>query len=557
MVMGETMHDWGGGMMKEGKVYGYAKVGEMPTYPGPTILVREDIPINITWHNNLSSPHILSAYVADYLLTGPASCYPSCGVPAIVHVHGMETAVSNDGSPLNTFGKGEMRNDYYPNSQLGATLFYHDHGYGITRLNVWAGLAGAYVIEGNNEEALNVSTNCDIPLLLQDKLISMNGSLLYSTTSMCMAKDMLPWVMEAYGNVNLVNGKVAPYVNIPQQQCRFRFINGANARMYMLDIPFYDKCQIIGTDSGLVKTPKRMMSSMDVTMYPAERIELMCDFTNVPNNTMYNLTNSNPMSSGMSEIMQFRVNMPSKRAPTTMPTILNNITNLQEMWASTPNAVEKNISMGQFNDANGCATQLILMENGIYLNSSAGATIQSVKGTVEKWNFMNPTMDVHPFHLHVVHMQCGNDNSNIDTNSLKDDVPIPISNMSDPSSITQICYVAIMPSKALLWNTIIQPDDFGFSTVDKYVAHCHILEHEDNDMMAFYQLVDAVTPPQVTPTTVSTSGKRFNANYLLLLLLLIPVLGLVAAIVKVRGYFTTGKGASLASKSQEMTDRKP
>jgi FtsP/CotA-like multicopper oxidase with cupredoxin domain len=542
MVIGATNHVWGGGLVATGSVYGYAVNGNEPVYPGPTILVKEDVSINVTWYNNLSSPHILSDYVAEFLLSGPSACYPSCGVPAITHVHGLEVTASSDGSPMDTFSKGESRQDHYPNTQLGATLFYHDHGYGLTRLNVWAGLVGAYLIEGSNEEALNVTSTCDIPLIIQDKLIAENGSLLYSTTAMCVVEDLLPWVMEAYGNVNLVNGKVAPYLEIPRQQCRFRIVNGANSRAFFLDIPFYDVCQVIGTDSGLVKHPQQMQSSMDITLYPAERIELMCDFSNTELGTVYNMTNANPINAGMMEIMQFRVNLPATQEYKQLPSILNNITDLQWMWENTENAITKNITMGQFLNSNSCATELIVMENGKYMNLSAGDTIHSTKGVVEKWNFMNPTADVHPFHIHVVHMQCGSTNETIDSNSLKDDIPIPIANSSNgialESQITKICYIAMMPSKSLIWNSTTGPADFGFSTNESYVAHCHILEHEDNDMMSWFALDDATID-----NNSDSSNSDYQLLYLLFLLLFIPL-----GVLGYFGYMYFGKKGGSGDK---------
>lgn len=514
IVIGKTQHNWGGGLAHTGTVYGYGVNGGQPSYPGPTILVMEGVVVNITWHNNISAPHILDEFVATDLLAGPAVCYPSCGVPVITHVHGMETTVASDGSPLNSFGVGESRTDTYPNTQLGTTLFYHDHSFGLTRLNVWAGLSGAYIIEGQNDAALNVSTNFDIPLILQDKLISATGALLYSTTSMCMVEDMLPWVMEAMGNVNLVNGVVMPFVNVPRQQCRLRLLNAANARQFRLDIPFYDKCLLIGTDGGLVKKPVRLPSSTYISLYPAERVDLLCDFSAVPNNTAYNITNTNTVSGGAAEVMQFRINQPSKREYRPVADTLNDLVDLREEWAASAGKITKDITMSQVVNSDGCPTALTILEDGMRMDVMDGGVIESVVGTVEKWTFRNPTSDVHPFHLHVVHMQCGVDDSMIDTNVLKDNVPIPMALMKgDKSQVTYVCYVAVMPSHSLIVNSSVSRSEFGFSLDGSYVAHCHTLEHEDNSMMTLFALVNA---------TDSTDKDVNNLLFLILLVLLVP-----------------------------------
>jgi FtsP/CotA-like multicopper oxidase with cupredoxin domain len=517
MVIGKTSHTWGGGMVEEGVVYGYGVNGKEPSYPGPTILVMEGVSVNITWYNNISAPHILEDYVVEDLLEGPAVCYPECGVPVITHVHGMETTVSSDGSPQNSFGVGYSRTDMYPNTQLGSTLFYHDHAFGLTRLNVWAGLSGAYIIEGQNDIALNVSTNCDIPLIIQDRLINATGNLLYATTSMCLAEEMLPWVMESLGNVNLVNGAVMPYVEVPRQQCRLRLINAANARQFSLDIPFYDKCQLIGTDGGLVKTPMMLTSSSAISLYPAERVDLMCDFSEVISNTSYNVTNMNTVSGGSTEIMQFRVNQPSDRKYRHVADTLNDLIDLQATWEATVDKITKDISMSETLNVDGCPTALTILEDGMLMNTMSDNVIESIIGTVEKWTFRNPTSDVHPFHLHVVHMQCGINDSTINTNELKDNVPIPMAmNSGDNDEITYICYVATMPSLSLIVGSTVPPTGFGFSTNGSYVAHCHTLEHEDNSMMTYFALIDSTEYLKA-----SSNGDSSTKNYLLCLLLLI------------------------------------
>lgn len=113
MDMGASEHYWGGGLQQKGTIFGYAKKGQKPTYPGPTILVKKGVPINITWYNNLKGPHILDNFVAPELLTDKVKCYPNCGVPAIVHVHGMETSALYDGLPQYSTLYGQNKTDVF------------------------------------------------------------------------------------------------------------------------------------------------------------------------------------------------------------------------------------------------------------------------------------------------------------------------------------------------------------------------------------------------------------------------------------------------------------
>ncbi|RLN67264.1 hypothetical protein BBJ29_009999, partial [Phytophthora kernoviae] len=114
--------------------------------------------------------------------------------------------------------------------------------------------------------------------------------------------------------------------------------------------------------------------------------------------------------------------------------------------------------------------------------------LHCTKGTVEKWNFKNPTDDAHPFHWHLVNAQCGPTEETVNLNELKDVVVIP----NDPGadSITQVCYVACTPGDYLLEGSTRGAKEFNFDTTEPYVAHCHILEHEENAMMSWFNIMD-------------------------------------------------------------------
>ena len=156
---------------------------------------------------------------------------------------------------------------------------------------MWAGLGGFYIIQDQKFESENgLNLDCDIPLLIQDRIISENGSLLYPPST---CDENTKWIPEAFGNVNVVNGVVMPYVRAPSKKCRLRLVNGANARTFNLTIPFHgkfnvlfyekkilyfdiDSCIVIASQGGFVRNPYRSPSTLQ--MFPADRIELVCDF---------------------------------------------------------------------------------------------------------------------------------------------------------------------------------------------------------------------------------------------------------------------------------------
>jgi FtsP/CotA-like multicopper oxidase with cupredoxin domain len=266
MYMGiNTNHTFGAGLWKKTSVYGYGTSLNSISYPGPTILVSTDVPISINWHNQLPTPHILDEHIETSLLMNTSKCYPKCGIPAIVHVHGLQTPAEYDGLPIYAFGKGKSRKDFYTNSQPGATLVYHDHSLGLTRLNIWAGMIGLYIIEDTKGIDSSIRVDCDIPLLIQDKLFNSDGAIAYPEPECSSASTM--WVPEGYGSVNLVNGVVFPYVKIPQEQCRLRLINGASARRYSLAMPFANLCQTIAKELPKI-LPMLLIQNFYPTPFP-------------------------------------------------------------------------------------------------------------------------------------------------------------------------------------------------------------------------------------------------------------------------------------------------
>ena len=487
-------HNFKGGLSFATPMYGYALQGHAPSFPGPTILTRRDVPVNITWHNSLEAPHILDSHIARDLLLHPSSCYPACGIPAIVHIHGMEVPASSDGVPYQSLYGNSSRIDTYPNAQMSSTHVYHDHAMGLTRLNHWSGLVGTYIIEDPKLEA-DIASAVDIPLVITDTLVDPLGTLLYpdSPCNPHYPLEATKWAPESFGSVNAVNGVVLPYLDVPQQNVRFRFINGANSRNFGLNIPFFSQCTLIAKDMGLVNEPYVLSSADEILLYPLERVDLMCDFTKTALGSEFNITDwsyTEETTQDFAGIMQLRVVTADTKDEqhVSIPKTLNHIKNLQELYVASPGA-ERHLMLDEVVDEDDCPLKLVIKVDDAVSSFENRDHIECVKGDVEKWVFRNPTADVHPFHWHAIAVQCGNDDASIDTNSLKDTVQIPNAE-DDTETITQVCYVACTPNDYLVEGSDASPTDFRFSTKDPYVVHCHMLEHEENAMMTYFFLAD-------------------------------------------------------------------
>ena len=113
----------------------------------------------------------------------PAQCVPgrSGGEPdaaaaalsgfSVVHLHGGMTQASSDGWTENIAAPGQAALDAYPNDQRAAMLWYHDHVMGVTRFNVYAGLAGLWIVRDERERELELPEGppYELPLLLADR----------------------------------------------------------------------------------------------------------------------------------------------------------------------------------------------------------------------------------------------------------------------------------------------------------------------------------------------------------------------------------------------------
>ena len=141
-------------------------------------------------------------------------------VRLMTHLHGGFVAADSDGNPAvtpNGFGPGETQTVFYTNQlpQMPASLlWFHDHGLGATRLNVFAGLAAAYILRdefdtGAEPNPIGIPGGAyEIPLVIQDRQFNPDGTFLYPTSDIPGAT----WIGEYFGDVMLVNGKVWPFL---------------------------------------------------------------------------------------------------------------------------------------------------------------------------------------------------------------------------------------------------------------------------------------------------------------------------------------------------------
>jgi spore coat protein A, manganese oxidase len=434
----------------------------------------------------------------------------------------------------------------YPNDQRESTLWYHDHALGMTRLNVYAGPAGFFLVRGGPEGAKAVldsrtgltaalpspapnegdkfppnKTYYEIPIAVQDRSFNENGSLFYPDTRVFfdgIVRDYIPagefspiWQPEFFGNMIMVNGNTWPFQTVEQRRYRLRFLNGCQSRFLILDfnqIPGIEVWQI-GNEGGFLAAPVNLTTDNGnrLLMGLAERADMIVDFANVPvgNYVLGNVGPDEPFGGGIpgvdfepadaastGQIMQFRVVPTVAPDPTTPPQflVLPAITRLTG-GTTRPLALIEEADVGF--DADGSEVEgpvealLGTVADGMWMERdwAAAVTENPAVGDTEVWEFYNTTGDAHPMHVHEVLFQLV-DRQGLALDDNNGEVLQPIQLAGDPMppepwedgwKDTVVAYPSQVTRLRL-----------KFTNPGQFVWHCHIVEHEDNEMMRPYRI---------------------------------------------------------------------
>jgi spore coat protein A, manganese oxidase len=425
----------------------------------PAFETRSGEPLLVEWVNALPKEHFLPI---DHTIHGAEVDKPA--VRTVVHMHGAKTAPESDGYPEDWIVSGKSSLYYYPNQQDAAMLWYHDHALGINRLNVYAGLFGPFFIRDWFEDALNLPKGkYEIPLMLYDRLFTREGQLLYPLSP----DPAAPWVPEVMGNGILVNGKLFPYLEVEPRKYRFRLLNASNARFYHLSFDNGAPLQQIGTDQGLLSAPVPL-KRLDIA--PAERADLIVDFSDHRGSQIV-------LKSDFFTIMQFRVSSEKVSDESSLPSALRPVPKIPESQAVQTRV----LTLDEF--VNKAGNPVMLLLNASHWKMPI--TEKPVLGSTEIWTFVNPTNDSHPIHLHLVRFQIL-DRRTYEPWQFQTKRELHYLAEPEPPDPNEAGWKDTVQAHSQMVTRIIVPFE-GFT--GRYVWHCHILEHEDNEMMRPYDVV--------------------------------------------------------------------
>ncbi len=447
----------------------------------------------------------------------------------------------------------------YPNAQPATELWYHDHALGMTRLNIMAGLAGLYKIRDPSDQIASLlpSGQYEMPLVIQDRIFLSDGSLYFPTDGLFPnynADDVLqpggsvyfyqgkqvpnyvpntnytkvnPYAIGAFlGNTIMVNGKTWPNMNVEQGQYRFRILDGSNSRVYSLIFSNNMNFTLIGTDGGYLKSP---VSVNSLLILPAERYDILVDFSKIPVGEKVVLKNValippldlDVQKQTLGQIVQFTVTGGEGFTPKSLPSQLN--PTLEGSYPNLPAPTKTRIITLPEN-----ITANTLSPTDLYLNGqdwSAPISEIPTLGSTEDWVFVN-TFDTHDIHLHLVQFQLVYRQSiNVtgyfnDWIALNGNLPFNHPTKDVPSLQPYLTGPKILPlPEEQGWKDTIKVNSrqitvirvrfaqqdgsvfpFDATKGPGYVWHCHLVDHEDMNMMRPYVLSQPVSALQLPQT---------------------------------------------------------
>ncbi|XP_057965265.1 multicopper oxidase LPR1 homolog 1-like [Malania oleifera] len=493
-------------------VFAYGTSAATATVPGPTIEAIKGTPTSVTWQNHLPQSHIL-----PWDPTVPTAIPKAGGVPTVVHLHGGVHPPKSDGHALAWFtanfretGPTWSGSTYtYPNVQHSGNLWYHDHAVGLTRVNLLAGLIGAYVIRDaalDSSLKLPVGPEFDRHLMIFDRSFNVDGSLYMNRTG--DNPNIHPqWQPEYFGDAIIVNGKAWPYLKVQRRKYRFRIINASNARHFRFSLTNGLSFIQVGSDSSYLPRPVRTRS---ILLSPSETADVIIDFSatsasesELTNDAPYPYPTGNPVDELNSKVMKFIIipGVPNPPDNSRVPRSLK----AYQLPTTTAATARRYITLYEYQSAAGTPTHLYI--NGKRFEDPPTETPKS--GSTEVWEVINLTEDNHPLHIHLATFQAvkvqqmvgldvfaacmGRKNDAVGCNVTEHatgkivEVPENERTWKNSVKIAPGCQTTVV----VKFNLVDGGGEYPFdATADPgYVYHCHILDHEDNAMIRPLKLI--------------------------------------------------------------------
>lgn len=376
-----------------------------------------------------------------------------------IHWHGLAAPADADGYPTDVVLPGGARQYRFQIAERAGTYWYHPHPGGRTGAQVYSGMAGFFIVEDDDERALGLPAGeQDVPLLLQDRRRTADGSFRYAPTPMDLMAGYL-------GDAALVNGTPDAELSVAATPYRFRLLNGSNARIFRVAFDDGRTFQVIAGDGGLLERP---VAATALFLGPGERVEILVDFSRDPIRRSVRLV-SLPFSAGGGgmgpgmgmggasaqgaalSLLRLTVERPGP-VPSALPERLVPPERLDPGRAEIRRRFVMDMRMPPFAGA--------FTINGRSFDAGrVGVRVE--RGVLEAWEVVNASREPHPFHVHATQFQV-------------------VSRSSGPLGPHELG----LKDTVLVWPGETVQLAIRFERhAGLYVLHCHNLEHEDAGMM--------------------------------------------------------------------------
>lgn len=512
-------------------------------FPGPTIEVRRGSSLHVEYRNEIVTPYpAVAAEVTSGAGTpGRGEAKPIEGVDKIppwtvVHLHGAATDGGHDGWTENAVLPGHTQNVHYQNDQRATALWYHDHAMAVTQYNVFAGLAGMYLIRDDEEDALDLPSGpYEVPLVITDRNFDTDadghytGKMLKKVLNVGTSPEGMPVRVPFSGPFNLVNGVLWPHFDVAPRWYRFRVLDACNSRIYKLALIDESGAAVpegvayqIGTDSGLLGEPVALTDP--ISLSPAERLDILVDFAQYKGKTLRLVDQTNPANPA--DVMQFRVGtrpsgdrftLPDQLSPTFRRITRDDVPagaterfvvfmadsdGMPEMWEM---AEGMDMPMAADDPAftDGMIEVVLPGEDAPRMLRRVARTFEETKNFFveaagwEVWRLLHLGGPSHPFHIHLIGFQVlSRDGYDLDEIAEKFK---PVGNKAGTTApLEKVHSIGLLPSEQG-WKDVIRVDPGNLVTwagqftggTGQYMYHCHLLEHEDEGMMRHFAVVPA------------------------------------------------------------------
>lgn len=558
-------------------VWGYTVNGIKAGYLGASIQARSTLPgetglpVSVKYVNDLRGPNgaLLTKHLLTVDKTMDGTNAGESEIRIVTHLHGGHVPSEVDGHPLAWVTNdpsartglpadaltgmpgrpdGNTVTYTYPNSQSAMQIWFHDHALGITRINVYAGLAANYIIRDVQEDSLHLPSGAyEIPLVIQDRSFNQDGSLHYSAVPLLDAtgeqavadgQPVFTSYPEFFGNTIVVNGKVWPCLEVEPRKYRFRILNGSDSRFYNLwlerqgggAIPA-SAVQLIGNEGGLLPdaVPVGRNDDTGLLLAPAERADLIIDFSQFPAGTVLTARNNaaTPYPGGddvaantTGRVMQFRITkplsgtdtslLPAHPRPMVRPTGWDTPTRTATFDLQETDEFDRYV----YNPETGTALpRLMLKVNGRNFADPLHPQELHDLNAVEDWVLINSTVDMHPMHVHLVHFEVLEKGTiGIQDYAAATALSMPAVTGAGLQSNVDDLGLSVVPGSSSPYT--VHADETGwkdtvrvppgsldglrvgyakvrakFDLAGTYMWHCHILAHEEHEMMRPFQVV--------------------------------------------------------------------